>query len=58
MVESRRHIPVDEPHIVAGVILAYFPKSHSATLEGAVIFPRKEVARQALALYFQFADFF
>ena len=52
MVEPRRYIPVDKPHIIARRILPHFPESHAPAFKRAVVFARKKVPREPFAFDF------
>ena len=35
MIKTGRNIPVDKPHVVAGIIFPHFPESHSPSLKSS-----------------------
>lgn len=56
MIESGSHIPVYRAYIVAILVLADFAESHTATLEGAMIFAAEELTRKTLGPDLDFAN--
>jgi hypothetical protein len=56
LVHARRYVPVDEPDVVAGHVLAYLGKGDARALEHGVVLTRRAVAHQAFGDDLDLAD--
>jgi len=56
LVEASGHIPLDVPDVVAILIFSHLAEGHTATLEGRMVFARKDVVRKAASLDFYLSD--
>jgi hypothetical protein len=57
VIESRRHVPVDEPDIITMVILPHLLKQHTAAFKGTMVLTCEKVAGELFAFDLQLADF-
>ena len=58
LVVTSCHIPVNRTNVIAILVRTHFAKSHSATFERGVVFPRKDVIAQSSGFDFYFSYFF
>ena len=53
---TRRDVPVDVAHVVAGTVLPHFGKRHAPSAESRVVLSGEDLVRQAACLDLDFAD--
>ena len=56
LIETRGDVPLDVTDVVAILVLPHLAEGHTASFEGRVVLPRKDIAGESTGLDFNLAD--